>query len=349
MMLLHAFAQQDTVTRDDSKSYVLHAYTNLVQMPTLILTSKYRPIPPLRKDQIFIKLDSGPAFHPVKMHIEGDEPLSLAVLLDVSDRNDPLMRHIPQLLPQLAQRSLLTPQDTVSLFSGDCKLVRSALATPATSEGLRHAIEQGWAAPGLHGESNRRCAGSLRLWNFSAKALETLASLPGRRVLLIISSGEDKSSSTKWSQLAKYANQQNIAVFGLRELMRLQLTRGFSVPPEGGAGVYSASLEGEDPFLQLCELTGGVVLATPEKQLPESLRNIFTMVRGRYILEFPRPDDSTPGVHTVDVKVPSLDAFTTAASVTISTPDPTQTADPTTIPSSPSPALMGKRRVLAPH
>jgi hypothetical protein len=349
LLCMRGFAQQETATIDGSKPLVLHAYANLVQVPTLILSHAFRPLPPLSKDQIFIRLDSGPAFHPVKMHIEGDEPISLAILLDVSDRNDPLMRHMRQLLPQLSQHSILTSQDTVSVFSGDCKLIRSALALPATADVLSKALEQGWAGAGLHGESNHRCANSLHLWNFTAKALETLATLPGRRVLLIISNGEDRSSSVTRNRLAEYADEKSIAIFGLRELMHLQLARGFSVPPEGGAGVYSASLEGEDPFLQLCELTGGVAVATPEKQLPESLRNIFRMVRGRYILEFPRPDDSTPGKHSVEVKIPSSDAFTTAASVTVLIPEPSRATDPTTIPSSSSPAVLGKRRVLTPH
>jgi hypothetical protein len=73
------------------------------------------------------------------------------------------------------------------------------------------------------------------------------------------------------------------------------------------------------------------------------------MMRGRYILEFPRPDDDTPGGHSVDVSVPSLDTFITTAGVAIALPDPSRETDPTTVPSSPSPAVMGKRRVLSPH
>jgi hypothetical protein len=165
LLCMRGFAQQETATIDGSKPLVLHAYANLVQVPTLILSHAFRPLPPLSKDQIFIRLDSGPAFHPVKMHIEGDEPISLAILLDVSDRNDPLMRHMRQLLPQLSQHSILTSQDTVSVFSGDCKLIRSALALPATADVLSKALEQGWAGAGLHGESNHRCANSLwRRW-----------------------------------------------------------------------------------------------------------------------------------------------------------------------------------------
>ena len=344
---LCTLAQQDASAPDTSKPYVLHVYANLVQVPALILSSDFHPVAPLTKDRIFISLDSGPEFHPVKFHIEGDEPISLAILLDTSDRQDRLMRDIHPALAKLAESSL-NMQDSVSVFSLDCKLIRSGLFLPP--DRLANAVERGLDAPNLHeGGKRRTCADSLRLWDFTGIVLKSLGNLPGRRVLLIVSNGDDRKSSTKWNELREYADLKSIAIFGLRDLMRVQATRGFSFMPIVGPGVYSASAAGEDPYLQLCELTGGVALATPQKQLLESLQRILAMVRGRYILEFPRPDDSTPGGHSVEVTVPSLSAFVTSAGVAMALPDPSQKNDPSTVPSSASPAVMGKRRVLNGH
>ncbi len=340
-------AQQDAAAPDTSKPYVLHVYANLVQVPTLILSSEFQPVDPLTRDHIFISLDSGRVFNPVKMHIEGDEPISLAILLDASDSNAPLMSHIAPVMAQLAARSL-NLQDTVSIFSVDCKLIRSGLSLQATPDEVERAIERGLKAPTLH-EQGRSCAKSLHLWDTTAMVLRSLGSLPGRRVLLIVSNGDDRKSSTTWNELREYADLKSIAIFGVRELMRLQADRGFSLPPVGDTGVYSASRLGEDRYLQLCELTGGVALATQKKKLLESLQRILAMVRGRYILEFPRPDDSTPGGHSVEVTVPSLSAFVTTSGVTIALPDPSQANDPNTVPTSASPAVMGKRRVLNSH
>jgi hypothetical protein len=332
---------------EPAKPYVLHVYANLVQVPALILSSEFHPVAPLTKDRIVISLDSGPAFHPVKMHIEGDEPISLAILLDASDRQDRLIPDIHPALAKLAQSSL-NIQDSVSVYSVDCKLIRSGMFLPP--DRLASAVEHGLDAPALHeGGKRRSCAQSLHLWDSIGTVLKSLGDLPGRRVLLIVSNGDDHKSSTKWNELREYADLKSITIFGLRDLMRVQASRGFSINPVVGAGVYSASAAGEDPYLQLCELTGGVALAVPKTELPESLQRILAMVRGRYILEFPRPDDNTPGSHNVEVTVPSLSAFVTTSGVTIALPDPSQKDDPNTVPTSASPAVMGKRRVLNSH
>ena len=338
-------AQQST-QNIPTEPYILHVYENLVQVPALILTSGLQPLAtPLAKDHIFISLDSGPKFHPVHMHIEGDEPISLALLVDASDSRDPLLPQLRLGVASLARTSL-NVQDNVSVFTVDCRLIRSGLDLPANPDELQSAVQRGLEAPTLHLGKKPSCAHSVHLWDAATLVLKSMESLPGRRVLVILSNGEDYGSTMNWNAVREYADVRSIAIFGLRNIMHLQDGKEFNVLTLGNTRFYNSPDAAEDPYSQLCELTGGVLLQIRQKQLAESLQSILTMVRGRYILEFPRPDNNTPGSHSVDVTVPSLRTYITTAGVVIALPDPSRRTDPTTIPSSASPAIMGKRRSL---
>jgi hypothetical protein len=105
----------------------------------------------------------------------------------------------------------------------------------------------------------------------------------------------------------------------------------------------------EDLYYQLCERTGGLILTIPRESLESSLERTIAMLRGRYILEFPRPDQATPGVHGIEVQVPILSAYVTSAGVTVPLADAKILADPLTVPSAPSPATLGTRHPINPH
>jgi hypothetical protein len=59
----------------------------------------------------------------------------------------------------------------------------------------------------------------------------------------------------------------------------------------------------EDPFPTLCELTGGVSRVMREPKLGEELGWVAAALRERYIVEFPRPLNSTPGRHEMAVRL----------------------------------------------
>ena len=61
------------------------------------------------------------------------------------------------------------------------------------------------------------------------------------------------------------------------------------------------------------------------------------MLRERYVVEVPRPLNSTPGEHGIHVKIEkSEDDFIRPAGITVPLPDAALLADPTTVPSDPS-------------
>jgi hypothetical protein len=71
------------------------------------------------------------------------------------------------------------------------------------------------------------------------------------------------------------------------------------------------------------------------------------MVRERYIVEFPRPSNSTAGEHGMEVKIDKGTFSIRPSGVSVPLPDPVVMADPSTIQAGPSRAPEeGTRKVI---
>ncbi len=311
-----------------------------MQIPTLVLSPSLSPLPPIHPGQFNISLDAGPRFHPTHIRLEGDDPIDLAIFLDLSGDAFALQSALRHSILAFANQSL-QPHDRVSIYAIDCLFVRTANDVPAgDGERIAHALDAAIAFPGLHGAGKAapRCANSLHLWNAIGTAAESLANLPGRRILLVLSNGRDHRSNVRWNNLRRYAASRSITLFGL-----------YPWPdPLTHPGSFHLMLNTEDPFNQLCQLTGGLLLFTSPADVANNLKRTIDYIRGRYILEFPRPDSGSGGDHHIDVTLTRIDAFIRPAGVSYPPADPAIAKDPTTLPSPPSPAVFGTRRPLNP-
>ena len=105
----------------------LHVYTNLVQVPTLVLTmSQDRVGKPIAESRFSVSIDSGRWFRATHVRQEGDDPISLSILLDVSGDSADVMPKMGDALGKLASLSLHS-RDRVSMYALDCSLRRSRL------------------------------------------------------------------------------------------------------------------------------------------------------------------------------------------------------------------------------
>jgi hypothetical protein len=95
---------------------------------------------------------------------------------------------------------------------------------------------------------------------------------------------------------------------------------------------------------------GGRLLPTSAKDLGKQLAWAVTLIRGRYIVEFPRPVTTVGRPHSPEITISRRDAFIRAAGAEFPTNDPAILNDPTTVPPdlSRSPEL-GNRKILTPH
>jgi hypothetical protein len=106
-------------------------------------------------------------------------------------------------------------------------------------------------------------------------------------------------------------------------------------PPRASVAIFGVLTTGsanpEDPFDIICELTGGVELFATKRTLDQTLQELVTMVRHRYILESPRSDDFKPGHHSIAVSILKSKAYIRTTGVTFRVADPKVLGDPTTV------------------
>jgi hypothetical protein len=311
----------------------LHVYENLIQIPVIVLDPLGAPLEPIDPRRFAISIDSGPRFRPT-VRLEGDDPISLSILLDARGPEDDLLPKIDVAIAGLAPLSLQA-RDQVSVYALDCTLIETLDDAPAEQERLRRAVDSALRSWTYRRQNKHRsdCNPTLHLSDALTFVMDGLHRLPGRRVMLAITDGNDKGSKYSWNDVRTYATATGVAVFGM---------------------VYSPSVFGQyrttsygDAFRSVCELSGGMIFPSNGRDVAETLQRFTKTVRERYIVEFPPPFNSTAGGHRLLVTIDKLDAFIRPAGITVPMADPAVLADPTTVPADPSRApVAGIRQVL---
>ncbi|NYF50215.1 hypothetical protein [Tunturiibacter gelidoferens] len=328
----------------------LHVYTNLKQVPVLVLTDDYQRMKPLDTSKFRISLDSGPQFPPTYVRQEGRDPISLSILIDASKPDNQMLPRISQAIAGLAP-DYLQPQDRVSIYVLDCTLIRTAYEAPANAAVLRQTVDRGltpWQIRQRKKGSAIPCKPSIPLWDSMANVLDELAPQSGRRVLLAITDGEDSGSRTLWSTVRRRAQFESIAVFGL---LPTPVFAAMNRRDLGEIKVDSSSLRStEDKFNQICGLSGGVEVQQRYGIVSWRLREFLQMVRERYILEFPRSPTEEAGEHTIAVSYRKRDLYIAPSGITVPVASEDEKKGANTVPINSSQApVEGSRRVLLPN
>lgn len=336
------------VPQAPNERYTLHVYEDLVQMPTLVLNQLNESYAGLDGKSFSMRVDSGPVFHPRHVRLEGDDPITLAVLLDESaSAAGDLLGQLDQAVSRLPQ-DLLTSRDHVTVYAFDCKLVRSTTDAPASLSVLQAGILNVLRSSTVHvdaqGGTKVGCRNGFHLWDAIGMVANKMHDLPGRRVMLVLSTGEDTGSKNSWEAIRAYVSGYSMAVFGFRP--KTFVPQGL----DAALQMRQSPIFVEDPFALLCSGTGGLSMLTEPDTLNFMLRRTIGYLRNRYILEFPRPANGEVGRHIVDVTIPDHHAIIRASGVTFPIRDKKVLSDPSTVPTNTDDApVMGKRKVLAPH
>jgi len=343
----------------DGPIHTLHVYMDLIQIPVLVLDSEQGRMKPLDPARFLVSLDSGPKFRPRHVRQEGDDPITLGILLDPNGAPD-VMPQISAAISSLAPGSLHS-RDHVTLFVLDCTLFRTLQDVPADPDrlkaGVDHALSSWLAARKVKHPPS--CARRVQLWDAMAYVVTELSHLPGRRVMLAVTDGNDHGSTNKWNDLRLYAQERGVAIFGYTPAGNGGNSRVGAVATTSGRGNRSFALapaspfgwnNPEDPFSAICQLSGGMVAPANSRYLGWQFSRFVTTVRERYILEFSRARNDTPGEHSIDVTINKDPlAYIRPAGVTILLPDAQLANDPNTIPRDSTDApQMGTRKPLKP-
>jgi hypothetical protein len=335
----------------------LHIYTNLKQVPVLVLSHDYRRMKPVDTSGFRLSLDSGPRFRPTYIRREGDDPISLGILIDESNPQSELLPTLAEAIAALPP-DFLHPQDHVSVYAVDCSLIRTtydASASPAVLlDGVQRAMEP-WSFRQTQNEELKKqkkappppCKIGLPLWDSMTEVLLDLDQQPGRRVLLAITNGEDTGSKALWKDVMLHAQLHSVSVFGLLQNPVIQKPLETSEMAPFHSFFVKTS---EDKFEQICVNSGGIPLQASEHTTIFRLKEFTQMLRERYILEFPRAPNEEAGMHTLAVSYRKKSNFYIAAtgiSVPIASDDEKKGTN--TIQGDPSRApTEGGRKVLLP-
>jgi hypothetical protein len=136
---------QQTSPANDAPITTLHVYTNLAQIPTLVLTKRHEEMPPVPPAQFRLSLDSGPAVPPTHVRVEGDDPISMAILIDAMVPKSELLPQVQEAVTALA-RGPLSPQDRISIYAMGCDLTLAADQITPDADSLEDAVNTAMAA-----------------------------------------------------------------------------------------------------------------------------------------------------------------------------------------------------------
>jgi hypothetical protein len=314
----------------------LHVYTNLAQVPVMVLgPNRERLKKEIEPSRFSVSIDSGPWFTPTHVRREGDDPIELALLLDLHGNTLPAVPKIEEQIAGLAP-NLLHAVDHVTVYGLDCNLTRGPRSLAASEENLERGTElalRGWEMR-TKSKPVGRCAKQSGVVRALTAMVRELSIAPGRRVIVAVTDGQDDVNSGDWLNLRNYAQISSVPIYGVVIASAIQLPS------------YPIRIRRDDPFTSVCDMSGGMVMAIRSPALKETLEGMITKLRDRYIVEFPRPSNSTAGQHTMEVRVEkSKDDFIRISGITMPLPDATVLKDPNTLLVGPSNTpVQGDRR-----
>jgi len=311
-----ALRAQDTppALPENSAPYILHLYARLVELPTMILVRDGKKNTTLEPHQINIKLNAEQPFHPTSLRREGNDPLSLAILVDVSGDQRDQLSALQKYFAEWVSNSL-HPQDHVSIYALDCSLFETSNDVAADSSGLQKSLDLALTTPLTHGAAKKpSCGNSIRLRRATVYVIRKLSQLPGRRILLLVTRGRDGKDSMTWPQVNNEAKSDSVTVFALTAPDPFEFERIMDVS-------------------NLTQESGGFLLSPTATELPNALDRIISLLRNRYILQFPMPESLVPVLYHVEVTVPKFAAIIRPSSVSFPVPKPEVDHPATDLPS----------------
>jgi Ca-activated chloride channel family protein len=142
-----------------------------------------------------------------------------------------------------------------------------------------------------HGLSELRGDWATALYDAICMASARLGGNPGRRVLVLISDGDDTASNATYAQAVEQALRNEVMIYSL-----------IDVPIEASAG---RDLGGEHTLITLAEQTGGKSFYVSDGGLDKAFARVSDDLRTQYLLGY-YPHNQEPGrtFHRIQVTIP---------------------------------------------
>jgi hypothetical protein len=304
---------------DAPPAYTLHVYTDLIELPTLVLGRNDHPVRSLNPKDINIRLDGGSPFHPSGIRLEGDDPILLAILIDTQGKPSPLLTAFQNGFPAWITSSF-QPQDRISLYAMNCALFRTAYDQPPNAALLETALNSVIGSAQSDGKKGDvACQDQSGLRDYLDLIIKRSYPMPGRRVVLILSDGMDDKGLLVWTDLISDAALYSVTTFGIN-VPDAQLF------PWGGS------------FNDLSQRSGGLNITTTPERVSHTLAQFIDFLRQRYILQFPMPAPIDNNVHQALVTIDRSTKLIRPSQITVPITHPSTQAGPVNVPVEDRPA-----------
>jgi Ca-activated chloride channel family protein len=142
-----------------------------------------------------------------------------------------------------------------------------------------------------HGLNQLRGGWATALYDAIEQGSERLGPLEGRKVLVVISDGDDTAKNTTYAEALEQALRSEVMIYSL-----------IDVPIEASAG---RSTGGEHALITLSEQTGGKYFYVNEGGLDKAFAKVSDDLRTQYLIGY-YPHDQEPGrtFHRIRVTIP---------------------------------------------
>jgi len=263
--------------RQSEPTTTIRVDVNLINVFVTVTDEHGAPIGGLTKENFILKEDDREQRIAV-FDKESALPISIALAIDTSLST----RHDLPLEQASAKRfahAILRPIDAMSVYSFS-EVVREA--TQGYTADLRR-IDQGI--------DHVRLGASTAVYDAVYVASRALDQRKGRKVLVLITDGEDVDSKVEYKEALRAAQEAEALIYSI-----------IIVPIESSAG---REIGGEHALIQLSDDTGGkYYYATSTAQLDEAFRKISDELRTQYLLAYyPSQRTSFSEFRRIDVKV----------------------------------------------
>lgn len=258
--------------RDDGEITV---HSTLVPIPVTVLDTNGRPVTTLKQSDFELRIDGKVV--DIGEVSRSEAPVRMAMLFDNSSSVSIAREFEKQAALKFFRRAIRPDKDLAALFS---VATVTRLEQPFTAEisSLTRAIEM-FAEP----------SGATALLDGIVLASEYLAGVPGRRVIVIVSDGDDTVSEieTTVEKVVRALQISDVQVFVVKTTDFENYKRTGS--RRGNANIRQ--LAAERRMLEFANQTGGMVHSpVDEREVDEAFRQIIAALSQQYILSY-YPDD----------------------------------------------------------
>ncbi|MDQ6786942.1 MAG: VWA domain-containing protein [Acidobacteriota bacterium] len=256
-------------TEEGDEGDVISVESNLVPIPVSVLDAEGRAVINLKLEDFQLQIDGKPAEIGGLSH--SDTPVRLALLFDNSSSVTTAREFEKKAAIRFFKRVLRPDRDLAALYSVQ---TATRLEQPLTknTDQLVQAIEN-FPIP----------AGATALLDGIIKAAEYLKESSGRRVIVIVSDGEDTISDATFDETAKAVQSANCQVYVVK-------TKDFENFKRNGERAGNANirvLDAERRMQFLAAQTGGEVYSPiDERELDQAFNQVSAELAQQYVLSY---------------------------------------------------------------